>query len=221
MNGAAVVVELAGSKVPPPTSALAGALVPAVGPDASVQVRWSQDTTETATAGTAPGSTTVPTVGGEAFRPLADAWLKTGSSTGSQILSLELKGDELVVEVSGPVAPPLARPLATAVAAARGRPTKVTVRWTPRQEFAVSSDARSPIADAALRARQVVDSWAVEHPDIAVLGVSVANGVATVDLAAESEPVDVDALIGALRSQAGTGAVVRLAPLRRLGPGAS
>lgn len=54
------------------------------------------------------------------------------------------------------------------------------------------------------------------HPDVTVLGVSVVAGVATVDLAAETSPPDVEVLTAALQSQAGVAAVVRLAPLRRL-----
>lgn len=222
VDGARVVVELAGSTPPPPTSALAGALVSSVGPDASVQVRWSQRTTDTAPAVAAPGSTAVAEGDGdgEAFRSQAEAWLSAGSASGSQIVSLKLTGDELVVEVGGPVAPPQARALATAVASARGRPTKVTVRWTPRQEFAASSDAAPLAADATLRARQTVDSWARGHPVVVVvLNVSVANGVTTVDLAAEAAPADVDLLVATLKSRVGTSVVVRLAPLQRISPG--
>lgn len=135
------------------------------------------------------------------------------------MLSLKLREDDLVVEVGGPVAPPLARSLATAVVAARGRPTKVTVRWTPRQEFAASSDATSLTSDAALRARQIVDSWVGAHPEVAVLGVTVPRGVARVDLAAETTPADVDTLVAALRAQAGMATEVRLASLRRLNTG--
>lgn len=217
--GTEVVVQLAGSKPPPPTSVLAAALVQAVGPNASVQVRWSQRTSETAPKATVPGSTTLATSGAEALRPAVEAWLAAGSSAGSEIVSLSLTGNKLTVEVGGPVPPPEGGPLATAVAAARGKPTDVTVRWTPRQEFAASSGTTSSVAEIGLRARQAVDAWAQTHPDVTVLGVSVVAGVATVDLAAETSPPDVEVLTAALRSQAGVAAVVRLAPLRRLTTG--
>lgn len=216
VDGANVVVELAGSKPPPPTSALAGALVGAVGPDAAVQVRWSQRTTETAPASTAAGPTSVVAAGGESFRPMAEAWLHAASATGSEVVSLDLAGDELTVEVGGPVAPPQARPLATAVAAARGKPTKVTVRWTPHLEFAASSDSNAPAATVALHARQVVEAWARSRPGVLVLGVSVARGVTTVDLAAETAPSDVSVLVATLRREFGQTPVVRLAPLQRI-----
>lgn len=95
---------------------------------------------------------------------------------------------------------------------------KVTVRWTPRQEFAASSDSESPTAATTLQARQAVDSWARSHPEVAVLGVSVANGVSTVDLAAEEPHPDLAALVAEVRSRAGTSTVVRLAPLRQVSP---
>ncbi len=219
VDGSNVILELQGSDPPPPTSALATALSPALGPGISVQVRWSQRATQTAPATTVPGSATIAPASAEAYRTLVKAWLESGSASSSEILSLGLNGDELVVEVGGAVAPPRARPLATAVAAARGRPTKVMVRWTPRQEFAASSGTASNTVDDKLRAREAVDSWADSHPDVAVLGVSVIDGVTTVDLAAETAPADLDTLVASLRSRAGTSAVIRLAPLRRISPG--
>ncbi len=53
-----------------------------------------------------------------------------------------------------------------------------------------------------------------------MLGVTVANGVATVDLAAEEPPPDLAALVAEVRSRAGTSTVVRLAPLRQVSPAA-
>ncbi|MDQ6727746.1 MAG: DUF389 domain-containing protein, partial [Actinomycetota bacterium] len=222
LNGSLVTVELVGSQQPPPTSTLADALVPEVGPDASVRVRWSQRTSGTAPAGvtsTVPASTPDNVA---PLRPVVDAWLHTAPENGAglEIISLKLKGDDLTVEVGGPVVPRRPVPWHRRWRRSEARHTKVTVQWTPRQEFAATSGTSTSPSDASLRARQAVDSWARAHPDVAVLRVTVAGGVATVDVAGPDPLPDLATLIAGVRAAAGTTAVVRLAPLRQVSPAA-
>ncbi|MDP8976396.1 MAG: hypothetical protein M3N28_08560 [Actinomycetota bacterium] len=220
LDGSAVAVELAGSQVPPATSALADALVPTLGSDASVRIRWSQRTSDAAREGTVPTPAARVANDTETLRPTVEAWLHTARDRGAglEILSMRRDGNHVTVEVGGPTAPPPARSLAAGLAAERRQRTKVTVRWSPRQEFAASSHSESTTAPTTLRARQAVDSWARSRPEAVVLGLTVANGVATVDLAAQEPPPDLAALVAEVRSRAGTSTVVRLAPLRQVSP---
>ncbi len=57
-----------------------------------------------------------------------------GEDRNVRILSIDVEGDEVIVELIGPEAPPPASLLAAQISAAVGRPVLATVRWIEEQE---------------------------------------------------------------------------------------
>ena len=174
VTGTLVTVEVTGSASPPSTTSLAQALTAVLGPGAAVRVNWFQ--TNTAAASHTTGSAPLTLA---QLQPLVQSWLaKTPDGASSmRIVQLASSGDAVSVELAGPSAPPPASALAQAISKRAGRTVTVSVSWQT-----VAAQAPSP-PSGAQQAQTVVATWLSSHPGLDLLDVSLADGIATIDLA--------------------------------------
>lgn len=211
ISGTLVTVDVAGPTSPPPTTTLAQALTGVLGPRAAVQVRWFQTTSATSSRSTATLSLTLAQI-----RPIVQSWLASGAST-LQIAQLTKSGGTVSVELEGPSAPPPADLLAQAISKRADQTVTVSVSW--RTTSPATAPAASPPSDTQ-KARAAVTGWLAAHPGLQVLGVSVAGGIATIDLAGTDPAQVTPDLRAALAAQLGPDVTIaiRFAQLKALTP---
>lgn len=211
ISGTLVTVDVTGSTSPPSPTTLAKALTGVLGPSAAVQVRWFQTTSATSPHKTETVSLTLAQI-----QPIVESWLADGAST-AQIAQLTTTGDSVSVELEGPAAPPAANLLAQALSKRAGHTVTVSVVW--RTPAPATAPTPGPASDTQ-QAQAVVSTWLTTHPGIQVLGVSVANNVATIDLAGDDQAQVTPDLWTALSDQLGPDIqiVIRFAKLNALKP---
>ncbi|MCZ7526817.1 MAG: DUF389 domain-containing protein [Acidimicrobiia bacterium] len=218
LDGARVTVEVAGSAEPPSVGPLVEALSADLGEEAVVEVHWTQRSridVEEPSADGAPGPTGAAQDVDEELRPLVRQWLdSTPEGTALEIEGIEQRdtaaGPELVVDVSGPSAPPPPEALADALADRLGRPTRVTVRWTERRDFATSPGHEQPDLTLEARVRSAAERWAAPFADLEVTGARVTDDAVTVDLAGPAAPDTVEGLVVAVQESLGSPFPVRV-----------
>ena len=150
------------------------------------------------------------------IQPVVQSWLADAAST-LQIVHLTKSGGAVSVALEGPSAPPPADLLAQAISKRAGQTVTVSVTWrTPAPATAPSA---VPASDAQ-KAQAAVSDWLAAHPGLQALGVSVAGGIATIDLAGTDPAQVTPDLRAALTAQLGPGAtiVIRFAQLKTLTP---
>ena len=211
ISGALVTVDVTGSTSPPSTTSLAQALTGVLGPRVAVQVRWFQTTSATSSRSAGTLSLTLVQI-----QPVVQSWLAGAAST-LQIVQLTKSGDAVSVALEGASAPPPADLLAQAISKRAGQTVTVSVTWrTPAPATAPSA---APASDTQ-KAQAAVSSWLAAHPGLQALGVSVAGGIATIDLAGTDPAQVTPDLRAALTAQLGPGItiVIRFAQLKTLTP---
>lgn len=216
VSGALVTLDVTGPTAPPSTTSLAKALTGVLGPNAAVEVRWYQ--TVSAAGSQHTGSATLTMT---QLRSLVQSWL--ASSTGSlQIVKLTNSANTVSVELAGASAPPPASQLASAISKKVGHTVTVSVSWqTPSATTAQAGQTAAGSQPSGVQqARAVVSSWLAKHPGLALLGVSLADGTATIDLAGTSPSQVTSSLRTALKAHLGpdTTIVLRFAQLTTLKP---
>ena len=219
ISGALVTVDVAGATSPPPTASLAKALSGLLGAGAAVEVRWYQTTSAAASHGAGSSPLTL-----EQLRSLVQSWLAdaAGGASALQIAKLTRSGDTVSVDLDGASAPPPAIQLAQAISKRAGHAVTVSVSWRTSPVATTPTPAAStgsPGSDAQ-QARAVVTKWLTSHPGLEILGVSVAGGTATIDLAGADPAQVTPDLRTALQAQLGTNIkiVIRFAELKALTP---
>ena len=188
--GTTVTVELTGLDEPPDAYALATRLVPVLGADAEVTVRWDARAQGSATAGTPPAAD--PT---EVATEVLNEWIATVATNGIilELLEVTVADGQVDVVVSGPAAPPSSPELANDVAEAVGVAVTLDIRWIQSFDPTLADE---PPTD---RVARLVDAWVGRRSSVRVLSTTV-NGSSTagwsvlVDLAAAGQPVGLDAL---------------------------
>ncbi len=188
--GTAVTVELTGLDEPPEAYALATRLVPVLGADAEVTVRWDARAQGSASAGTPPAAD--PT---EVATPVLNDWLAGIANEGIvlELLEVTVSEGQVDVVVSGPAAPPSSPELANNVADAIGATVTLDIRWIQSFDPTLADE---PPAD---RVDRLVNAWVGRRSNVRVLSTAVngssSNGWSVlVDLAAAGQPLGLDTL---------------------------
>jgi hypothetical protein len=158
------------------------------------------------------------------IRFLVQSWLAgaAGGASPLHIAQLTSSGDAVNVELDGPSAPPSALQLAQAISKRAGHPVTVSVTWqtTPVPAAPTPAASTGNPASGDQQARAVVTTWLASHPGLEILGVSVAGGTATIDLAGADPAQVTPDLRTALQAQLGPDVkiVIRFAELKVLTP---
>ena len=188
--GTAVTVELTGLDEPPEAYALATRLVPVLGADAEVTVRWDARAQGSASAGTPPAAD--PT---EVATAVLNDWLAGIANEGIvlELLEVTVSEGQVDVVVSGPTAPPSSPELANNVADAIGATVTLDIRWIQSFDPTLADE---PPAD---RVDRLVNAWVGRRSNVRVLSTAVngssSNGWSVlVDLAAAGQPLGLDTL---------------------------
>ena len=207
ITGSLVTVEVTGPASPPPTTSLAQALTGVLGPRAAVQVQWFQTTSATASRGAAAVPLTLAQI-----QPVVASWLADQAST-LRIAQLAKNGGAVSVTLEGPSAPPPADRLAQAISKRAGQAVTVSVTWH------TAAPAAAPASDVQ-KARVALNDWLATHPGLQVLGVSVAGGSATIDLAGPDPALVTAGLRDALAARLGPDVTIvfRFAQLKTITP---
>ncbi|MCP4958344.1 MAG: DUF389 domain-containing protein [Actinomycetia bacterium] len=193
IDGADVTVDLIGPDDPPRAFDLRTDLEPILGGETDVAVRWSEQSLGLALAGqTAEDSLSTS----EKVEPLVSDWLRTEYGDGFELLGIDARLEEIVLEIAGPSAPVATRALADDVVVAIGRPATLAVQWVQRLGVGGS-------ADPGVIAVEVVDAWIGPRSSVSLIAASTTTRSVTVDLAATDEPLGVSRLVEALESRLG------------------
>ncbi len=199
IDGSLVAVHLTGPEEPPPARELAASLVPDLGGDARVEVRWTQQSHGTADPDEPPpaaeedGEGLLPA----GLRPLVEQWLASaaGEDGADELIALDFDGADVTIQVRGPVPPPPVATLADAIETETGSRLEVTVLWTEQRAY----DSAAPATpDERLLARQSAEAWVRSFPGLGVVAVTVEGDAVVVDLAGEQPPADIRGLVDAV-----------------------
>jgi uncharacterized hydrophobic protein (TIGR00271 family) len=214
--GDRVTVELTGLAEPPEAFDLATRLVPILGPDAEVTVRWDARAQGTASAGTPPATNPQ-----QKASEVLQAWLDGLALDGTRLdlLDVSVTDDRVDAVVSGPLAPPSSPTLADDVAEALGEPVTLAVRWI--QSFDPTLTAEPP----AIRVERLTRAWIGARTSVRLIATDVTGSSETgwsvlVDLATDGTPRGLDSLRDVLRTAlpGDTTVTVRTLPLSVVAP---
>ena len=214
--GDRVTVELTGLAEPPEAFDLATRLVPILGPDAEVTVRWDARAQGTASAGTPPAANPQ-----QQATTVLQAWVDELALRGTMLdlLEVTITDDRVDAVVSGPLAPPSSPTLADQVADAIGEPVTLAVRWI--QSFDPTLTAEPP----AIRVERLVQAWIGPRTSVRLIASDVTGSAdagwsVLIDLAADGTPLGLDTLQSVVRSAliGDTTVTVRTMPLAVVAP---
>ncbi len=206
VEGDEATLDLVGPDEPPRPFLLARALVPVLGPDATVDVRWSQVATGTASAEDNPEQSLTLR---ERIGPAVEEWLSEQGDGGRyEFTGAELNGSSLVLEVVGPEAPIPTEGLTRRLGEILGEPVSVSVRWIPSLD--VNSGRLSPEEEVA----QITDEWIGPRTSVSLVAAHVTEDDVIVDIAAVGEPLGLSRLREALQNRfEGRDVTIRLTSL--------
>lgn len=209
--GTQVTVEVTGLDEPPAAYDLATRLVPLLGIDAEVTVRWDARAQGSASAGTPPAADPV-----DVATDVLETWVNETAATGIvlELLDVTVDGERVGAVVTGPVAPPPTPDLPDRVAQAIGGEVTLSVRWI--QSFDPTLAAEPP----ADRINRITTAWIGARTSVRIVATDVtgsdtAGWNVLVDLAADGTPLGLGTLHDTLRTALpGTVTVtVRILPL--------
>lgn len=168
IDGQVVRIRLSGPDTPPATVGLEDQVRDIVGPDTTVEVRW------TLTQAADPDSTgTAANLDPAVVRPVVDLWL-TGAAGDPDVTDISTDGGTVTVELTATDPPPPADTLVALLGAA-GLNAPVTIDWTQRDD---------PLARVAARAQAVAESWAAGVGGVVIVGVDYDGTTVTANVAA-------------------------------------
>ncbi len=193
VQGEEVTLDLAGPDEPPRPYLLARDLVDVLGPDAMVDVRWSQVATGTASAEDNPEQSLTLR---ERIGPAVQEWLSEQQGGDRyELTGAELSGSSLDLEVVGPEAPIPTEGLTGRLGEILGQPVSVSVRWIPSLD--VNSGRLSPEEEVA----QITADWIGPRTSVSLVAAHVTDDDVTVDLAAVGDPLGLSRLTEALQDR--------------------
>lgn len=197
IDGQVVRIRLSGPDTPPATVALEDQVRDIVGPDTTVEVRW------TLTQAADPDSTdTTANLDPAVVRPVVDLWL-TGAAGDPDVTDISTDGGTVTVELTATDPPPPADTLVALLGAA-GLNAPVSIDWTQRDD---------PLARVAARAQAVAESWAAGVGGVVVVGVDYDGTTVTANVAApDTDTVSDLADVLARNTPVGTTVEVYLIP---------
>ncbi|MFN3217388.1 MAG: TIGR00341 family protein [Acidimicrobiales bacterium] len=183
IDGSSVIVRVFGFESPPPTGPLQQRVQQILGPDATVEVRWTQ-------AQLAPTDTVEPTeeelltaeVG-----EVARQWLEAAEIGAYELRVAEVSNDFVLVDVTSASALPTVEDLQARLRDATGLAPEVEVRWTEQRRL-LPDDGTETIDETTARLERVARDWALEQPDLSIVRVGYDGVTITVDLIGVTPP---------------------------------
>ncbi|MDW3215124.1 MAG: DUF389 domain-containing protein [Ilumatobacteraceae bacterium] len=178
-------LELTGPDEPPEAHLLATRLVPELGDDAEVVVRWDQRSQGVARADAPPAVEPADVV-----RDVIDGWVVGLADDGVLLRVVELVYDDGLVDVtvSGPAAPPPAPGLSAEVADAVGRTVDLKLQWI--QSFDPGLGGEPP----GVRVDRLVRAWIGPRSSVRYIASDVSGGTTTIDLGSDGTPRGLETL---------------------------
>jgi hypothetical protein len=198
IDGDVVRLRLSGPEPPPSTAPLEDEVRAVLGPDAVVEVRWTQTQGPTGTGGVDP------TTDEELVNRLVNEWLADAPGRPT-VTAVQVTTDRIGIELSATEPPPPTAAL-LALLGAEGIEVEVVVDWTRRDDATQQLVARVEAAAVA---------WASTRPTVAVVGVTSDGTAVNVDAAAP-DAAALDGLAPVLEAAAGADTPVRIWLLPRL-----
>jgi uncharacterized hydrophobic protein (TIGR00271 family) len=198
IDGDVVRLRLSGPEPPPSTAPLEDEVRAVLGPDAVVEVRWTQTQGPTGTGGVDP------TTDEQLVNRLVNEWLADAPGRPT-VTAVQVTTDRIGIELSATEPPPPTAAL-LALLGAEGIEVEVVVDWTRRDDATQQLVARVEAAAVA---------WASTRPTVAVVGVTSDGTAVNVDAAAP-DAAALDGLAPVLEAAAGADTPVRIWLLPRL-----
>ncbi len=200
IDGSVVALELVGEEQPPAALDLVHALTLHLGPQAEVQLRWTERAEATARASGELDQELL-------VRPVLEDWI-AGFGVGYELLDVVAGEVTVVAEVAGPTLPTGSDAVELELRARLGQPIDLVVRWTQRLDLAAGELPAQETGQA------VVEAWIGARGSVSLLNVQVAQTLVTVDLVARDPLLGVADLRAALFATFPDRAItVRVAPL--------
>ena len=194
--GTRVTVEVTGLDEPPDAYALATRLVPLLGMDTEVTVRWDARAQGTASAGTPPAADPV-----DVATDVLQNWVDQTAAVGIllELLEVSVADGRVDAVVTGPVAPPASPGLPDLVAQALGAEVTLSVRWIQSFDPTLASEA------PGVRIDRIVNAWIGARTSVRTVATDVTgsdlNGWnVLVDLATDGTPLGLGTLHDTLRT---------------------
>jgi uncharacterized hydrophobic protein (TIGR00271 family) len=204
IDGSSVIVRVFGFESPPPTGPLQQRVQQILGPDATVEVRWTQ-------AQLAPADAVEPSEQ-ELFTAevgeVARQWLEAAEIGAYELSVVEVSNDFVLLDVTSAVALPAVEGLQARLGDATGLIPQVEVRWTEQTRL-LPDDGTETIDETKVRLDRVARDWALERPDLSVVTLGFDGVTITVDLIGIAPP-DGTALERLLLDELGAEADVRI-----------
>jgi uncharacterized hydrophobic protein (TIGR00271 family) len=177
IDGSSVIVRVFGFESPPPTGPLQQRVQQILGPEATVEVRWTQ-------AQLAPTDTVEPTeeelltaeVG-----EVARQWLDAAEIGAYELRVAEVSNDFVLLDVTSASALPTVDDLQARLRDATGLVPQVEVRWTEQRRL-LPDDGTETVDETEARLERVARDWALEQPDLSIVSVVFDGVTITVDL---------------------------------------
>jgi hypothetical protein len=204
IDGSAVIVRVFGFESPPPTGPLQQRVQQILGPDATVEVRWTQ-------AQLAPTDTVEPTeqeLLTAEVSEVARQWLEAAEIGAYELRVAEVSNDFVLLDVTSAAALPTVEDLQARLGDATGLIPQVEVRWTEQRRL-LPDDGTETIDETRARLDRVARDWALERPDLSVVGLGYDGVTITVDLIGVTAP-DGQVLEQLLLDELGADADVRI-----------
>jgi len=204
IDGSSVIVRVFGFDSPPPTGPLQQRVQQILGPDATVEVRWTQ-------AQLAPTDTVEPTeeeLLTAEVSEVARQWLEASEIGAYELRVTEVSNDFVLLDVTSAVALPAVEDLQARLRDATGLIPQVEVRWTEQTRL-LPDDGTETIDETTARLERVARDWALEQPDLSIVRVGYDGVTVTVDLIGVTAP-DGPALERLLLDELATEADVRI-----------
>jgi uncharacterized hydrophobic protein (TIGR00271 family) len=185
VNGSELKLELTGPDEPPEAHVLARRLVPELGTDAEVVVRWDQRSQGVARADAPPAVDPA-----DVAREVIDGWVGDLADDGVLLKVVELDYDNGLVDVtvSGPAPPPAAPDLPAAMADAVGRTVDLSIQWLQSFDPGLGGEP------AEVRVERVVRAWIGPRSSVRYVASDVSSATTTIDLGADGAPAGLETL---------------------------
>jgi uncharacterized hydrophobic protein (TIGR00271 family) len=185
VNGSELKLELTGPDEPPEAHRLARRLVPELGTDAEVVVRWDQRSQGVARADAPPAVDPA-----DVAREVIDGWVGDLAHDGVVLKVVEIDYDDGLVDVtvSGPEPPPAAPDLPAAMADAVGRTVDLSIQWLQSFDPGLGGEPTE------VRVERIVRAWIGPRSSVRYIASDVSSATTTIDLGADGTPSGLETL---------------------------
>lgn len=217
IDGDVVRIRVTGPNPPPETRELLRAVRQALGPRATLQVRWTQTSEPPADGGADQDARHVLV----AVEAAVQEWVDTTGSPDYEVTDVAVTEDKVSVDVASADPPPPVEDLSDRLVAI-GLNVEVEVNWTRRTRLVPNAGVdRPPTVDEVTDAlEEIVESWARRRPGYEMRDLEYDGERLSVDLLGPG-PVDTVDLEAELRKVVGPSSPIDiwLTQRTRLGPG--